>query len=83
MKCAVCGDELSQSPYEPFEWYHSEGNENYDHKPMNSGQPASGSKFGQMMVDQRPRFDNQRKTVYSRKLKVHRPTLKRKKVKYL
>ena len=34
------------------------------------------------MVDQRPKYDSKRQ-VYSRKLKVMRPTLKRKKVKFL
>lgn len=50
---------------------------------MSCGQSHnSGTKFSQAMVDQRPRYDN-RKAVYSRKLKVMRPTLKRKKVKFL
>lgn len=40
----------------------------------------SGTKFTNAMVDQRPKFES---SVYSRKLKVVRPRLKRKKAKFL
>lgn len=54
-----------------------------------NGAPASGCSFGQHMVDQRPRFDNQvrkrgrrESQVLSRKSGIIRPD-KRKKVKFL
>lgn len=48
---------------------------------MNPGQIPSGTKFPQAMVSQIPKFDN--KIVYSRKMKIHRPTKRRKKERFL
>jgi hypothetical protein len=41
---------------------------------------TSGTKFGQHMVNQTPRFE---KTVYSRAAGIYRPTKKKKKARYL
>ncbi len=42
---------------------------------------GSGTKFSQTLVTQTPKFDNS--LVYSRKLKINRPTKKGKKPKFL
>jgi len=49
---------------------------------MNQSSIPSGCKFGNFMVDQRPRFENKR-TVISRKAGIRRPDKRKKKPKFL
>lgn len=44
---------------------------------MNASAPASGCQFGQHMVDQRPRFENQK--LFKKRTKPGRPSKKQSK----